>query len=69
MEFAKTAYDAADGAEALVIATEWEQFHNLDWNRIHGSMGRPLILDGRNLLSPSEMKSHGFEYYSVGRPE
>jgi UDPglucose 6-dehydrogenase len=69
VEFAKTAYDAADGAEALLIATEWEQFHNLDWNRIHGSMARPLILDGRNLLSGSEMKSHGFEYYSVGRPD
>jgi UDPglucose 6-dehydrogenase len=69
VEFAKTAYDAADGAEALLIATEWEQFHNLDWNRIHGTMARPLILDGRNLLSGSEMKSHGFEYYSVGRPD
>ena len=69
IEFGKTPYDAAEGTEALVIATEWEQFRNLDWNRIHDSMARPLILDGRNLLSPSEMKSHGFEYYSVGRPD
>jgi UDPglucose 6-dehydrogenase len=69
IEFGKTAYEAADGAEALIIATEWEQFRELDWNRIHDSMTRPLILDGRNLLSPPEMKSHGFEYYSVGRPE
>jgi UDPglucose 6-dehydrogenase len=69
IEFGKTPYDAAEGAEALVIATEWEQFRNLDWNRIHDAMARPLILDGRNLLSPSEMKSHGFEYYSVGRPD
>jgi UDPglucose 6-dehydrogenase len=69
VEFAQNAYEAAEGTEALLIATEWEQFHNLDWNRIHGSMIRPLILDGRNLLSPSEMKSRGFEYYSVGRPD
>jgi UDPglucose 6-dehydrogenase len=69
IEFGKTPYDVAEGAEALVIATEWEQFRNLDWNRIHDSMARPLILDGRNLLSPAEMKSHGFEYYSVGRPD
>jgi UDPglucose 6-dehydrogenase len=69
VEMGKTAYDAAEGAEALIIATEWEQFRELDWNRIHDSMARPLILDGRNLLSPSEMKSRGFEYHSVGRPD
>ena len=69
VEFGKTAYEAAQGTEALIIATEWEQFRDLDWTRIHDSMARPLILDGRNLLSPSEMKSHGFEYYSVGRPD
>ena len=40
VEFAEPAYDAAQGSEALIIATEWEQFHNLDWNRIHGAMSR-----------------------------
>jgi UDPglucose 6-dehydrogenase len=67
--FGTTAYEAAENAEALLIATEWPEFRALDWKRIHDSMARPLILDGRNLLSPPEMKSHGFEYYSVGRPE
>jgi UDPglucose 6-dehydrogenase len=69
VEFGKTAYEAAENAEALIVATEWEQFRELDWNRIHDSMARPLILDARNLLSPTEMKSRGFEYQSVGRPD
>jgi UDPglucose 6-dehydrogenase len=69
IEYGKTAYDAAEGAEALLIATEWEQFRKLDWGRVRDSMVRPLILDGRNLLSGKEMKGHGFEYYSMGRPD
>ena len=62
------AYQAAEGADALLIATDWEEFRSLDWQRVHRSMLRPLILDGRNLLAPSRMLSLGFEYYSVGRP-
>jgi len=62
------AYDAARQADALIISTDWDEFRSLDWNRIHGSMARPAIFDARNLLSPFEMKSLGFEYHSVGRP-
>lgn len=69
IEYAKTAYDAAEGVEALLIATEWPEFRRLDWNRIRDTMTRPLILDGRNLLVPAEMKSLGFEYYCLGRPD
>jgi UDPglucose 6-dehydrogenase len=69
IEYGKDAYEAAEGAEALLIATEWEQFRKLDWGRVRDSMVRPLILDGRNLLSGKEMKGHGFEYYSMGRPD
>jgi len=69
IECAKSAYDAAEGSEALVIATEWEEFRKLDWERVRNSMARPLILDGRNLLTPSEMKARGFEYRSFGRPD
>ncbi len=69
LKYAESAYDAADNAEALVIATEWDQFRHLDWDRVRESMARPLILDGRNLLSAREMKAYGFEYYSVGRPD
>ncbi|MHB8412276.1 MAG: UDP-glucose dehydrogenase family protein [Candidatus Acidiferrales bacterium] len=62
-------YEAARGADALLIVTEWEEFRKLDWKRIHGGMARPLVMDGRNLLSAQEMKALGFEYHSVGRPD
>jgi len=68
VEYAKSAYDAAENAEALLIATEWKEFRDLDWNKIRESMARPLIVDGRNLLSPQQMKALGFEYLSFGRP-
>jgi UDPglucose 6-dehydrogenase len=60
-------YAAATDVEALIIATEWEEFRDLDWQRIHGCMRRALLLDGRNLLDPSKMRELGFEYHSVGR--
>lgn len=63
------AYEAAEGADALLIVTEWEEFRTLDWKRIHGSMARPLVLDGRNLLSPETMQALGFEYRAIGKPE
>lgn len=65
---AADAYDTARGADALLIVTEWPEFRDLDWKRIHQSMARPLVLDGRNLLSSKEMAALGFEYQSVGRP-
>jgi UDPglucose 6-dehydrogenase len=51
-----------------VIATEWNDFREMDWKRIHDVMARPLVFDGRNLLAPSDMEALGFEYHSVGRP-
>ncbi|HXJ18464.1 MAG TPA: UDP-glucose/GDP-mannose dehydrogenase family protein [Candidatus Polarisedimenticolia bacterium] len=69
VEFAKSAYEAAQDSEALVIATEWDEFRKLDWERLREAMARPLILDGRNLLSPCEMRKRGFEYRSFGRPD
>jgi UDPglucose 6-dehydrogenase len=69
VEYSKSAYDAAKGSEALVIATEWPEFRALDWEKIHALMVRPLVIDGRNLLSPGEMRLLGFEYRSFGRPD
>jgi UDPglucose 6-dehydrogenase len=63
------AMDTAKGADALLIVTEWPQFRQLDWKKVHAAMARPLLLDGRNLLEPARMRGLGFEYYSVGRPE
>jgi UDPglucose 6-dehydrogenase len=62
------AYDVAQQADALVIATDWSEFRDLDWKRIRGLMARPAVFDGRNLLSTPQMKFLGFEYESVGRP-
>jgi UDPglucose 6-dehydrogenase len=63
------AYETAAKADALLVLTEWDEFRVLDWQRIRNTMSRPLVLDGRNLLSPAHMKSLGFEYHSVGRPD
>jgi UDPglucose 6-dehydrogenase len=62
-------YEAAEAADALLIATEWNDFRELDWRRIHDVMARPLVFDGRNLLDPHNMNALGFEYHSVGRPD
>jgi len=62
-------YRVVQDADALLIVTEWDEFRNLDWKRIYQSMARPLIVDGRNLLKPAEIKALGFEYHSFGRPD
>lgn len=67
IEYAKTPYDAAQDSEALLIATEWEEFKTLDWDRVRDIMDRPLIIDGRNILSPEVMTARGFEYHCFGR--
>ena len=61
-------YEAAKGAEALLIITEWEEFKKADLNKLKKIMELPIILDGRNIYNPEEVRSLGFEYYSVGRP-
>lgn len=68
IRYCETAYQAAENAEALMIATEWPLFRSLDWKLIHQSMSRPLILDGRNLLDGQEMRALGFEYQGIGKP-
>jgi UDPglucose 6-dehydrogenase len=68
VEFAVDAYEAATGADALLILTEWEEFAALDLERLRTLVKYPIVLDGRNLYDPSVMVEHGFSYYSVGRP-
>src|SRR5437773_6469084 len=68
VHYSREPYEVADGADALLILTEWHEFRQLDWARIYGIMGRPLVIDGRNLLNPGAMLDLGFEYYSFGRP-
>jgi UDPglucose 6-dehydrogenase len=68
-EFCDNAYEAATGADALVIATEWNQFRKLELPRLHRLMRRPLVVDLRNLYEPEKMAAESFEYVSVGRPD
>ena len=67
IEYVSTNYDALDGADALVIHTEWHPYRSPDFPRIHAAMNTPLVLDGRNLYDPDDMARHGFTYVSIGR--
>ncbi len=67
LTYRKDAYDAADGADALVIVTEWNQFRKLELDRLH--LKQPLIIDLRNLYEPDKMAAAGYRYVSIGRPE
>lgn len=67
IEYCQSPYEAADRADAILIVTEWEEFRNIDWERLRQCVENQLILDGRNLLTPSVAASHGFRYISVGR--
>ena len=65
--FANSALDAVEGAEALVIATEWGEFANVDLEVVKKKMTTPIIFDGRNLYDPATMAKLGFQYHSIGR--
>ncbi len=66
--YCNSAYEAAEGAEAVVIATEWEQFRALDLDRLRLVMAQPVIVDLRNIYRPEEMKRANFRYLTIGRP-
>ncbi len=65
--YADSAYACAQGADALVIVTEWEQFRALDLARLKAIMARPVVVDLRNVYRPEDMARYGFAYHSVGR--
>lgn len=69
LRYSRDPYEIAQDADALLVTTEWEEFRDLDWERVHSLMARPLVLDARNLLDPPRMRRLGFEYHSFGRPE
>ena len=66
--YARDLYSALHDAEALIIATEWNEFRNPDFNFIGKTLAQPVIFDGRNLYDPERLAEMGFEYFSVGRP-
>ena len=63
----KDPYDALRDADAAMVCTEWDTFRKIDWEKAGRLMARRLVIDGRNLYSPAEMRKLGFEYYSFGR--
>jgi UDPglucose 6-dehydrogenase len=68
IEYQEYYYDVLDGADALLILTEWNDYRHPDFDRIKSLLKRPLIFDGRNIFDPQKMSAAGFHYYSIGRP-
>lgn len=68
IHYCSNAYDCAHNADALVIITEWDQFRALDLTRIKDTMIQPVLVDLRNIYTPSDMEAKGFRYTSIGRP-
>ncbi|NTU75846.1 MAG: UDP-glucose 6-dehydrogenase, partial [Anaerolineaceae bacterium] len=58
----------AENADALVLATEWNEFKQIDFEKIYKLMRQPIIMDGRNLWDPEALRALGFQYTGVGRP-
>ena len=67
IEYAGNMYEAIEGADALVLVTEWKQFHRPSWQRVKSAMRGHVVFDGRNIYSPEQMRGLGFEYFSIGR--
>ena len=67
IDYCTDAYKTADGADALLLVTEWDEFRNLDMDRVKRLMRRPVIVDGRNIYDPKAMRELGFVYRGVGR--
>jgi UDPglucose 6-dehydrogenase len=68
ISYADSPYEAATGADALIILTDWEEFGALDLDRIKALLRYPIVVDGRNLYSRESMQKSGFLYVSMGRP-
>ena len=60
-------YEAAEGADCVILMTEWNEFKEVDWDRIKKTMTQPAILDGRNIYDPKKLKDMGFKYMGIGR--
>jgi UDPglucose 6-dehydrogenase len=68
IDYADSAYACIEGADALVIVTEWEPFRALDLDRVKSLMRKPVLIDLRNVYRLEDMARRGFTYVSVGRP-
>jgi UDPglucose 6-dehydrogenase len=68
LDYCEDAYEAAEGADALVLLTEWNEFRALDLARVGRLLAKPLVIDLRNIYQPAEMAAAGLGYVSLGRP-
>jgi UDPglucose 6-dehydrogenase len=66
--WAQDPYDAVEGADAIVVLTEWNEFRGLDLDRVRELVRQPKIIDLRNIFNPAEVAQRGFAYTSIGRP-
>ena len=67
VEFGENAYEVAKGADCLAVVTEWNEFRDLDLEKIKKLMRTPLIADGRNIYDAERVKRLGFKYFGIGR--
>jgi len=67
VKFCKNPYETADGCDGIILATEWNEFRNLDLEKVKASMKKPNFVDARNVYDPKKMREQGFNYLSVGR--
>lgn len=67
-QYMERPYDALEGADALFVVTEWNDFRNVDFARMKALMKQPVVFDGRNIYSPAKLREAGFTYYGIGRP-
>jgi UDPglucose 6-dehydrogenase len=68
VQYCSSPHQAADGADAIVIATEWQEFAQIDLHKLKASMRTPVIIDLRNFLNEEEVKRSGFRYFGIGGP-
>jgi UDPglucose 6-dehydrogenase len=68
VHYCKSPWEALEGADAMVIITEWDQFRALDLDRVRRALKHPIVVDLRNIYSPEDMAKRGFSYTSIGRP-
>lgn len=69
IKYCADAYEAATGADAILIVTEWDEFRHVDWERLLSLVEQPMVIDGRNVFNPKKISQYGFRYVSVGRPD
>ncbi len=67
VELVNNAYEVADGADGLILVTEWNEFKNMDLKQVKTLMNTPILIDGRNVYDPVEVREVGFQYRGIGR--